>query len=77
MGKKISLSLVAIIISGCVLISAGLMVGAFFLLKSQKNYTPPLVEATEPPSVDEQMDMIQQQVSAIRGLEMNAELNRA
>ncbi|PKN99236.1 MAG: hypothetical protein CVU42_08255 [Chloroflexi bacterium HGW-Chloroflexi-4] len=76
MGKKISLSLVAIIISGCVLISAGLMVGAFFLLKSQKNYTPPLVEATEPPSVDEQMDMIQQQVSAIRGLEMNAELKR-
>jgi hypothetical protein len=77
MGKKISLSLVAIIVSGCVLISAGLMVGAFFLLKSQKNYTPPVVEPTEPPSVDEQMDAIQQQVSAIRGLEMNAELNRA
>ncbi|HCS38336.1 MAG TPA: hypothetical protein DIW44_01975 [Anaerolineaceae bacterium] len=77
MGKKISLSLVAIIISSCLLISAGLIVGAFFLLKSQKNYTPPLVEATEPPSVDVQMDTIQQQVSDIRGLEMNAELNRA
>lgn len=77
MGKKISLSLVAIIISSCVLISTGLIVGAFFLLKSQKNYTPPLVEATEPPSVDAQMDTIQQQVSGIRGLEMNAELDRA
>ncbi|MDP3684786.1 MAG: hypothetical protein Q8S01_12735 [Ignavibacteria bacterium] len=77
MGKKISLSLVAIIISGCVLISAGLIVGAFFLLKSQKNYTPPIVEATEPPSVDIQMDKIQQQVTNIRGLEMNAPLDRA
>lgn len=77
MGKKISLSLVAILISGCVLISAGLIVGAFFLLKSQKSYTPPTVEATEPPSVDAQMDLIQEQVSDIRGLEMNAPLDRA
>ncbi len=77
MGKKISLSLVAIIISGCVLISAGLTVGAFFLLKSQKSYTPPTVEATEPPSVDAQMDTIQEQVSGIRGLEMSAPLDRA
>ncbi len=77
MGKKISLSLVAIIISGCVLISAGLIVGAFFLLKAQKSYTPPTVEATEPPSVDAQMDKIQEQVSDIRGLEMNTELKRA
>ncbi|MDP3449724.1 MAG: hypothetical protein Q8R87_04015, partial [Anaerolineaceae bacterium] len=77
MGKKISLSLVVIIVSGCILISAGLTVGAFFLLKSQKNYTPPPVEATEPPSVDEQMDLIQQEVSDIRGLGMNAGLNRA
>lgn len=77
MGKKISLSLVAIIISGCILISAGLIVGGFFLLKSQKNYTPPTVEATEPPTVDAQMDKIQQQVTAIRGLEMNAPLDRA
>lgn len=77
MGKKISLSLLVIIISGCVLISAGLSVGAFFLLKSQKNYTPPMVEATEPPSVDVQMDKIQQEVSDIRGLEMNAPLDRA
>ncbi|MRR29150.1 hypothetical protein EG834_02175 [bacterium] len=77
MGKKISLSLVAIIISSCVLISAGLIVGAFFLLKAQKNYTPPTVEATEPPSVDVQMDKIQEQVSDIRGLEMNTELQRA
>ena len=77
MGKKISLSLVAIIISGCVLISAGLIVGAFFLLKAQKSYTPPTVEATEPPSVDAQMDKIQEQVSDIRGLKMNTELKRA
>ncbi|PKO01647.1 MAG: hypothetical protein CVU43_11985 [Chloroflexi bacterium HGW-Chloroflexi-5] len=77
MGKKISLSLVVIIVSGCVLISAGLIVGSFFLLQSQKNYTPPLVEATEPPSVDAQMDLIQQEVSDIRGLELSAELNRA
>lgn len=77
MGKKISLSLVAIIVSGCVLISAGLIVGAFFLLKSQKSYTPPTVEATEPPTIDAQMDKIQQQVTAIRGLDMNAPLDRA
>ncbi len=77
MGKKISLSLVVIIVSGCVLISAGLIVGSFFLLQSQKNYTPPIVEATEPPSVDAQMDLIQQEVSGIRGLELSAELNRA
>lgn len=77
MGKKISLSLVAIIVSGCVLISAGLIAGVFFLLKSQKNYTPPVVESTEPPSVDVQMDKIQEQVTQIRGLKMNAPLDRA
>jgi hypothetical protein len=77
MGKKISLSLLAIIISSCVLISAGLIVGAFFLLKSQKNYTPPTAEPTEPPTIDAQMDKIQQQVTGIRGLEMNAPLDRS
>jgi len=52
MTKKITLSLLAIIISGCVIISVGLIAVTVYLLKSQKEYTPPTVEATEVPSVD-------------------------
>lgn len=41
MKKKFSLSLLVLIITGCILLSAGLVVGAYFLLKAQRNYTPP------------------------------------
>ena len=76
MTKKITLSLLAIVVSSCVLISAGLIVGAFFLLKAQKNYTPP-VETAEPLTIDEQMDQIQEQVSDLRGLNLKNPLDRA
>ena len=76
MTKKITLSLLAIVISSCVLISAGLIVGAFFLLKAQKNYTPP-VDTAEPLTIDEQMDQIQEQVSNLRGLDLKDPLDRA
>jgi hypothetical protein len=42
MKKKLTLSLLALVIAGCVLISIGLVAGVYFLLKSQKNYTPPV-----------------------------------
>lgn len=76
MTKKISLSLLAILISSCVLISAGLIAAAWFLIQSQKNYVPPSVELTETPTVDQQMDQIQDEVAEIRGLEMKTPLQR-
>lgn len=76
MTKKITFSLLAIIVSSCVLISAGLIAGAWFLLKAQKNYTPP-VETAEVLTVDEQMNRIQEQVSDLRGLELKTPLDRA
>lgn len=77
MTKKITFSLLAIGISGCVLLSAGLIVAAVYLLKAEKNYVAPTVEAAEELTIDEQMDQIQKQVSAMRGLEMNTPLDRA
>ena len=77
MKNKFGLSLLVLIVSGCLIISVGLIVGAFFLFKSQKEYTPPVVEVTEVPSVDEQMDKIQGQVSDTRGLTMTSNLDRA
>jgi len=77
MTKKITFSLLAIIISGCLIISAGVIAGAWFLLKSEKNYTPPTQDPVELLSEDEQMDLIQEQVSEIRGLQMNSPLDRA
>ncbi len=76
MTKKISLSLVAVIVSSCLLISVGLIVAAIFLFKSEKAYKPTSVAVT-PLSIDEQMDLIQQQVSDFRGLAMTAPLDRA
>lgn len=77
MTKKITFSLLAIIVSGCLILSAGLIAGAWFLLRAQKNYEAPPAEPTEVLTIDEQMDRIQGQVSEIRGLEMNSTLDRA
>ena len=79
-------------ISACALISAGLIVGGVFLLKAQKQYTPPTPvvstvttpnqpQATSAPgeipaNIVSQMDKIQEQVSAIRGLDLLTDLDR-
>ena len=72
MEKKVGISLLVLIISGCVLLSAALIVGGYFLLRAQKNYTPPTATAAltvvPTPSTAAQMDEIQQQVMEIRGL---------
>ena len=87
-----------LIISSCVLLSAGVIIGAYLLLKAQKNYTDPLLtlrntpavatvtaaQQTQaaapsdglPPKIAKQMDEIQQQVIAIRGLHMTTDLKR-
>lgn len=77
MKNKVGITLLVLIISGCLVISAGLVVGAFFLFRAQKNYVQPTVVVTEAPGVDAQMDQIQADVEGIRGLEMNAALDRA
>ncbi|MBA4375622.1 MAG: hypothetical protein C0401_05550 [Anaerolinea sp.] len=77
MKKKVALSLLALIVAGCVLLSIGLMVGVYFLFQAQKNYVPPAVVVTESPEIETQMDQIQQEVTAIRGLSLKTDLNRA
>ncbi len=77
MQRKISFSLLAILISGCLIISAGLIFMAAWLLKSQKAYSAPTVLPTPTLTIDKQMDQIQEQVSAIRGLEMTGTLDRS
>lgn len=96
MNKKVGVTVLVLIISSCVLLSAGLIVGGYFLLKAQKNYTAPTAPAAPavatvaspqqtqdsnstgelPADVLRQMDEIQQQLMAIRGLNMSAELKR-
>ncbi len=82
MGKKVGISLLVLIITGCLLVSAGLIAGGYFLLKAQKNYTPPTAVVaptavqTSTSSIESQMDVIQQQVSDLRGLSLKADLQR-
>ena len=79
MEKKIGLSVLALIISGCVLLSAGVIAGAYFLLKAQKNYVAPTVTVQPvelPLTIAEQMDQIQQEVLSIRGMPLNTDLQR-
>jgi len=45
MNKKVGVTVLVLIISSCVLLSAGLIVGGYFLLKAQKNYTAPTAPA--------------------------------
>ena len=85
MGKKLGISLLVLIVAGCVLISAGLIVGGYFLLRAQKNYVAPTQSVTLPfestaapaQSVEVQMDKIQEQLSGIRGLSLKTDLQRA
>jgi hypothetical protein len=109
MKKNVTLSLLGFILGGCLLLSIGLAVGAFYLFRAQKNYTPPLItvaptatlrtivsspqptpqpgqatpvptsssSAQIPAEIAVQMDRIQEQVSAIRGLSIRTELMRA
>lgn len=76
MKNKIGISIVVLIVAGCLIISAALIVGGYFLLRAQKNYTPP-TEVGTPQEVSQQMDQIQQDVEAIRGLRMKTDLQRA
>lgn len=96
MNKKAGVTVLVLIISSCVLLSAGLIIGGYFLLKAQKNYTAPAAVSTPavvtvtspqptqattpavelPADVASQMDEIQQQVMAIRGLSMKTDLKR-
>lgn len=77
MQRKISFSLLAILISGCLIISAGLIFLVAWLFKSQKAYTAPAVALSPTLTVDQQMDQIQEQVSDIRGLELINNLDRS
>ncbi|MCX6055291.1 MAG: hypothetical protein NTZ74_10335 [Chloroflexi bacterium] len=77
MTKKISLSLIVLIVFGCVLLSAGLIIGVYFLFQSQKDYVPQTVKATEILPLGIQMDQVQQEVSSIRGLSPQTDLQRA
>jgi hypothetical protein len=51
MKKKFSLSILVIVIVSCVLLSCGLIVGAFFLIRAQKNYSPPITATQTAPSL--------------------------
>ena len=98
MNNKAGVTVLVLIISSCVLLSAGLIIGGYFLLKAQKNYTAPVPSAVSTPALEtvtspqptqettpaaelpadvaSQMDEIQQQVMAIRGLSMKTDLKR-
>lgn len=39
--NRVGLTILVLVISGCLLLSAGLIVGGYFILKSTKNYTAP------------------------------------
>lgn len=76
MTKKITFSLLAILVSSCLLLTIGVIAGAIFLVRSQKNYIAPTIEPTEEPEVGAQMDRIQTEVSEIRGLSLQDPLQR-
>ncbi len=79
--KNFGITLLVLIVTGCLLLSAGLVVGGYFLIKSQRNYTPPVPTAgpTVAPtsnSIAAQMDVIQEQVTSFRGLGLLTGLQR-
>ena len=98
MEKKHGITLVILILTACLLLSAALIGGGVWLFKATKNYVAPtqaagptprvatLNPATEPGTTPQpgglssevlsQMDEIQEQVSALRGLEMKTNLMR-
>jgi hypothetical protein len=92
MNNRVGITVLVLVISACLLLCAGLIVGGYFLLKAQKQYTPPTAvvatvtspqQTQEPaaqgelsPEISSEMDEIQRQVLAIRGLDMTTELKR-
>ena len=82
MTKKISLSILAIILSACVLLSAVLIVGVVVLTRpkisqAQAAAITPTATSAVSASIDSQMDEIQAEVSSYRGLKMSQSLNRS
>lgn len=81
MSKKLLLTILAIVLSACVLVSAVLIGGALTLahgrLFSPAATATPTVESAIPQSIDSQMDEIQQQVLSYRGLKLVNPLKRA
>lgn len=83
--NRAGLTILVLVITGCLLLSAGLIVGGYFVLKSTKNYEEPTATAgptatlptiVEPPSIAGQMDLIQEQVLSYRGLPLKNPLQR-
>lgn len=89
MKNKVGITILILVISGCLILSAAFIVGGFFLLKAQKNYTAPtaVVTTVEPatpveegtlsPEIIKQMDQIQDEVQTNRGLVQKSDLERA
>jgi hypothetical protein len=75
MKKKISLSILVIVLSACVLVSAVLIIGAVTL--THKNTAAATATPTVDASIDGQMDQIQQQVLSYRGLKLTQPLKRS
>jgi len=89
MKNKVGITILILVISGCLILSAAFIVGGYFLLKAQKNYTAPtaVVTTVEPetpveegtlsPEIIDQMDQIQEEVQNNRGLNQKTNLERA
>lgn len=78
MKNKAGITALVLIVTACVLVSIALIVGGYFLLRAQKNYTEPTLTSvsTLSPEISSQMNEIQQQVMQLRGLQLTADLKR-
>ena len=76
MSKKIILTILAFFLVACVLTSIAVVIGAAALIKKQATATPYSFTPQPTLTVDEQMDEIQEQVLAYRGLELKNDLVR-
>jgi hypothetical protein len=76
MTKKVTLSILAIVLAGCVLLSAALILVAVLIARGSTSTAAVVPTATES-SIDLQMDEIQSQVQSYRGLTMTQPLSRA
>jgi hypothetical protein len=76
MTKKVTLSILAIVLAGCVLLSAALILVAVLIARGSTSPAAVAPTATES-SIDLQMDEIQSQVQSYRGLTMTQPLSRA
>ena len=76
MSKKIILTVLAFLLVACALTSIACVSGAIALPKTRATETPYSITPQPTLTVDEQMDDIQEQVLAYRGLDLNSELVR-